>query len=149
LFPVQPHDRGGGLQPNSNGATLVDEGALGGNPLDDIFGGQNLRHSTALEVPLQSNKTRQFAAHSAQNQSLTKSHPALTVQVGPSVVLHLDGHDVQLDLGGEAVGKDAIGTSRPRHPNHEIKDKIVFELAFWWGSHDPELVVVTNVSAGI
>jgi hypothetical protein len=48
LFPVLPHDRRGGLQPNANGATLVDEGALGGNPFDDIFGGQNLRHSTAL-----------------------------------------------------------------------------------------------------
>jgi hypothetical protein len=39
LLPVLPHDRRCGFQPNADGAAVIDEGALGGNPLDDILRG--------------------------------------------------------------------------------------------------------------
>jgi hypothetical protein len=45
LFPELPHDRGCRFQANADSASLVDEGTLGGNPPDDILGGQYRRHS--------------------------------------------------------------------------------------------------------
>jgi hypothetical protein len=48
LLAVLAHDRRCRLQANADGAALVDEGALGGNSFDNILGGQNRRHSTAL-----------------------------------------------------------------------------------------------------
>jgi hypothetical protein len=44
LLSIQPHDRGGGLDPNADTATLVNEGILGGNSPGDIFGSQYRRH---------------------------------------------------------------------------------------------------------
>jgi hypothetical protein len=44
LLAVLPHDRGCRLQPNSDAATLVDIGTLGGNAPDDILGGQYRSH---------------------------------------------------------------------------------------------------------
>jgi hypothetical protein len=46
LLPVLPYDRGGRFQSNPNGATLVDKGALGGDPPYDILRGQYRRHPT-------------------------------------------------------------------------------------------------------
>jgi len=46
LLAILPHDRGGRLQPNADGAALVDKGAFGGDPPDDILGGQHRRHPT-------------------------------------------------------------------------------------------------------
>ena len=34
-----PPARGGRLQPNTDGAALIDKGTLGGNESDDILGG--------------------------------------------------------------------------------------------------------------
>jgi hypothetical protein len=48
LVSVLPHDRGGRFQPNTDGAALIDKGALGGNSLDDILGGQDRRHPATL-----------------------------------------------------------------------------------------------------
>jgi hypothetical protein len=39
LLAVLPHDRGGRPQTNANGASVIDEGAFGGNSLDDILRG--------------------------------------------------------------------------------------------------------------
>jgi hypothetical protein len=44
IAPVPPHDRSGRLKPNADGAALVDEGTLGGNPPDDILRCQYRRH---------------------------------------------------------------------------------------------------------
>jgi hypothetical protein len=38
LLAVLPHDRGCRLQTNADAAALVDKGALGGYPPNDIFG---------------------------------------------------------------------------------------------------------------
>jgi hypothetical protein len=38
LLAVLPHDRGDRFQSNPDGAALVDKGALGGDPPDDIPG---------------------------------------------------------------------------------------------------------------
>jgi hypothetical protein len=46
LLPVLPYDRGGRFQSNPDGATLVDKGALGGDPPNDILRGQYRRHPT-------------------------------------------------------------------------------------------------------
>jgi hypothetical protein len=45
LPSIQPHDRRRRFQPNADAAALVDKGALGGNPPDDILGGQYRPHS--------------------------------------------------------------------------------------------------------
>jgi hypothetical protein len=39
LLAVLPHDRSGRFKPNADGASAIDEGALGGNSLDDILRG--------------------------------------------------------------------------------------------------------------
>jgi hypothetical protein len=39
LLPILLHDRCRGLQANAYGTPLIDEGALGGNSLDDILRG--------------------------------------------------------------------------------------------------------------
>jgi hypothetical protein len=44
IAPVLPHDRGRRFQANAHGAALVDEGTPGGNPPDEILGGQYPRH---------------------------------------------------------------------------------------------------------
>jgi hypothetical protein len=44
LLPALPHDRGGRFQSNADVAPFVDEGALGGNSFDDIFGSQYRLH---------------------------------------------------------------------------------------------------------
>jgi hypothetical protein len=44
LLPVLPYDRGSRFEADAYGSTLVDKGALGGNPPDDIFWGQYRRH---------------------------------------------------------------------------------------------------------
>jgi len=46
LLPVLPYDRGGRFQSNPDGATLIDKGALGGDPPNDILRGQYWRHPT-------------------------------------------------------------------------------------------------------
>jgi hypothetical protein len=52
LASVLPHDRGGRLQPNTDGAALVDKGTLGGNAPHDILGRQYRRHpATTLRRP--------------------------------------------------------------------------------------------------
>jgi len=49
LLSVLPHDRCGRREPNTDAAALVDKGTLGGDPPDDILGGQYPRHpATAL-----------------------------------------------------------------------------------------------------
>jgi hypothetical protein len=45
LLSILPHDHRGRLQADSDGAAFVNKGALGGNPFDDILGGQYRRHS--------------------------------------------------------------------------------------------------------
>jgi hypothetical protein len=51
LLSVLPHDRCGRLKANADGAALVDKGAFGGNPPDNIFGGQYRRHpATTLKT---------------------------------------------------------------------------------------------------
>jgi hypothetical protein len=44
LVSILSHDRGGRFEPNTDGAAIVDKGALGGNAPDDILGGQYRRH---------------------------------------------------------------------------------------------------------
>jgi hypothetical protein len=44
LFSILPHDRGGRLEANTDGAALINECALGGNSPDDILRGQYPRH---------------------------------------------------------------------------------------------------------
>jgi hypothetical protein len=44
LLSVSPHDRGGWLKPDSDAASFVDIGALGGNAPDDILSGQYRCH---------------------------------------------------------------------------------------------------------
>jgi hypothetical protein len=52
LVSVLPHDCCGWFQPNTDGATLIDKGTLGGNAPNDILGGQYRRHSaTTLRRP--------------------------------------------------------------------------------------------------
>jgi hypothetical protein len=46
LFPIAPHDRGGLFQPDSDAATFIYIGALGGNASNDILGGQYRYHRT-------------------------------------------------------------------------------------------------------
>jgi hypothetical protein len=46
LVSVLPHNRSGRLQPNTDGAALVDKGTFGGNAPDDFFWGQYRRHAT-------------------------------------------------------------------------------------------------------
>jgi hypothetical protein len=46
LLPVPPYDRSRRFQTNADGAALVDEGTFGGDPPDDILGGQYRRHPT-------------------------------------------------------------------------------------------------------
>jgi hypothetical protein len=46
LLSVLLHDRRCRLQADSEGASFVDKGALGGNSFDDILGGHYRRHST-------------------------------------------------------------------------------------------------------
>jgi hypothetical protein len=52
LLSVLPHDRGGRFEADTHGSTLVvDKGALGGNPPDDIFRGQYRCHpATTLKT---------------------------------------------------------------------------------------------------
>jgi hypothetical protein len=47
LLAVLPHDRGCRFQPDADAAALVDKGALGGYPPNDIFGSQYPRHFAA------------------------------------------------------------------------------------------------------
>jgi hypothetical protein len=51
-----PHDCDGRLEANADGATLVDEGTLGGNSPDDILSGQYRCHIAAT-------LTRRFASN--------------------------------------------------------------------------------------
>jgi hypothetical protein len=51
LLAVLAHDRGGRLQPNADGTALIDEGALCGDPPDDVFGCQYRRHGHQLDMP--------------------------------------------------------------------------------------------------
>jgi len=44
LFSIVPHDRDRRLQADADAAALINKGALGGNPPDDILGGQYRRH---------------------------------------------------------------------------------------------------------
>jgi hypothetical protein len=44
LLPVLPHNRCGRFEANADGSALVDKGALGSNPPNDIFWGQYRRH---------------------------------------------------------------------------------------------------------
>jgi hypothetical protein len=46
LVSKLPHDRGGRFEPNANRAAIIDKGTLGGDPPDDIRGGQYRRHPT-------------------------------------------------------------------------------------------------------
>jgi hypothetical protein len=48
LLCILPHDRRCRLQADSDGAAFVDKGALGGNPFDDILGGQYRRHPAII-----------------------------------------------------------------------------------------------------
>jgi hypothetical protein len=41
LLAVLAHDRGGGFEANADPTPVIDIGALGGNPFDDIFGRQH------------------------------------------------------------------------------------------------------------
>jgi hypothetical protein len=51
LLPILPHDCGGRLKANADGAMHVNEGTLGGNPPNDILRGQYRRHPvTNLET---------------------------------------------------------------------------------------------------
>jgi hypothetical protein len=52
LLAVLAHDRRCGLKPNPDGASVIYEGALGGNSHHDVLGGQDRRHFTALERAL-------------------------------------------------------------------------------------------------
>jgi len=72
LLPILPHDRRRRLQPNTDAATLVDIGALGGNAPDDILGGQYRCHRATL--------TRRFATHAVMGVNLLlqrQSHPSV------------------------------------------------------------------------
>jgi hypothetical protein len=53
LLAVLPHDRSGRSKPNADGATLVDEGTLSGNPPDNVLGSQYRRHpaTTSKRAP--------------------------------------------------------------------------------------------------
>jgi len=46
LLPILAHNCGGRFQSNPHAAALVDKGALGGDPPDDILRGQYRRHPT-------------------------------------------------------------------------------------------------------
>jgi hypothetical protein len=59
LIAVLPHDRGGWLQSYADSPALVDKGALGGNPFDNILGGQDWRHPAALP-PFRRSPTASF-----------------------------------------------------------------------------------------
>jgi hypothetical protein len=44
MLAVMAHDRGGGFQANADGTALIDEGALCGDPPDDVLRCQYRRH---------------------------------------------------------------------------------------------------------
>ena len=48
LLSILPNDRSRQFEPDTNAATLVDIGALGGNASDDILGGQYRCHAATL-----------------------------------------------------------------------------------------------------
>jgi hypothetical protein len=50
LLAVLAHDRGGRSEANTDGAALVDEGTLCGDPPDDILGCQYRRHHCYLDL---------------------------------------------------------------------------------------------------
>jgi hypothetical protein len=50
LLAVLTHDHGGRLQPSADGTALVDEGALRGDPPDDILRCQYRRHRHDLDM---------------------------------------------------------------------------------------------------
>jgi hypothetical protein len=50
LLAVLAHDCGGRFEANADGSALVDEGALCGDPPDDIFGCQYCRHRHHLDM---------------------------------------------------------------------------------------------------
>jgi hypothetical protein len=50
LLAVLAHDRGGRLQPNADGTALVDEGALCGDPPNDVLRGQYRRNRHHLDI---------------------------------------------------------------------------------------------------
>jgi hypothetical protein len=51
LLTVSPHDRSRRFQPDADRAAFIDVGALGGDPSDDILGGQ-YRHRRHLAATL-------------------------------------------------------------------------------------------------
>jgi hypothetical protein len=70
LLAVLTHDHGGRLQPNADGTALVDEGALCGDPPDDILRCQYRRHRHHLDMRDPKANNARACARNIQTQRL-------------------------------------------------------------------------------